>query len=82
MYVCRGQTPLAWAAAHGLTQMVQLLVHMGADLLTTDLHGQVPRQLAYKNNHRATADVLSSMARARLIGDDPVSGEHSECDVC
>jgi len=63
----RGWTPLAWAAASGQIAMVQHLVSLGANLLAQDHEGHVPRQLAYLNNHRAAAELLSAAARHKVL---------------
>lgn len=64
---CRGRTPLAWAAAAGLASMVRLLVGLGADLLAADSSGMVPRQLAHAADQRSTAELLTQLARDKLL---------------
>lgn len=66
----RGRTALAWAAANGRTAMARALVALGADLLATDLHGRVPRCLAQLGHHGDTVQVLSDLARQRLVKPD------------
>ncbi len=55
--LCRGRTALAYAARHGLTPIVKLLVSKGADLLAVDNAGRVPRLIAHVHNHRDTSQV-------------------------
>jgi hypothetical protein len=47
--------------------MVRLLVQLGADLLATDAAGLVPRQLAHANDQRSTAELLTQLARDKLL---------------
>ena len=47
--------------------MVKHLVSLGANLLAQDHEGHVPRQLAYLNNHRAAAELLSAAARQKVL---------------
>lgn len=55
-----------WAAAAGQDRMIRLLVHLGADLLAQDLGGLVARQVANNDGTRATAEVLTQLAREQL----------------
>lgn len=47
--------------------MVRLLVQLGADLLATDADGLVPRQLAHAKEQRLTAELLTQLARDKLL---------------
>jgi hypothetical protein len=47
--------------------MVRLLVQLGADVLATDSAGMVPRQLARAMEQRATAELLTKLARDKLL---------------
>lgn len=56
--------------------MVKLLVQLGGNLLALDSHGRVPRQLACSSDHRSTADLLTQLARQRLM--DSVHGDEGD----
>ncbi|KAL6754371.1 ankyrin repeat-containing domain protein [Haematococcus lacustris] len=63
----KGRTVLAVAARRGLIRTVRHLAARGADLLAADLHGRVPRQLAALHGHTSAAQLLTELARNRLI---------------
>src|SRR3954469_17763598 len=66
-----GYTPLAYAAAKGNPQMVELLLRNGADATITSKEGDSPVELALRMGHNDVADLLKKARQAEA----PAAGE-------
>ena len=64
----RGQTPLHFAAMHGTTASVQLLLGAGADREALDAGGRSPGCLALEAGHDDVADMIRSPHAPAWIG--------------
>jgi ankyrin repeat protein len=53
-----GQTPLFWAVAKGLKEIVQLLLARGAEVDSKDSYGQTPLSRASNNGHNEVVQIL------------------------
>lgn len=71
-----GFTPLAYAAAKGGSQMVELLLRHGADPARTTREGETPVELALRAGHQQVADLLKQarLARETALAASPSPG--------
>jgi len=66
-----GYTPLAYAAAKGNLEMVELLLRNGADPTQVTREGDTPVELALRSGHGGIADVLKRARQAFETGGAP-----------
>jgi uncharacterized protein len=66
-----GYTPLAYAAAKGNLEMVDLLLRNGADPTQVTKEGDTPVELALRSGHGGIADVLKRARQSFETGGEP-----------
>jgi len=73
----RGQTPLSWAARHGMARVCELLLLKGADPLHADIEGRLPLHVAAARGHSRICELLVSVQSVRGAVDSPCDSGHS-----
>lgn len=68
-----GYTPLAYAALKGSAQMVEMLLHNGADPALPTREGETPVELALRGGHQEVADALKRARQEREAGAAPAA---------